>query len=119
MASGAAVQGLGQDRQPRRDTKNLQMVAGLLDDGFGAAGFWRWQENSIRSAGNIFFRPKDSDVGLDSVVVRRDVVVAYGPVIAHAIVRAHFEIHGSHAQDDAPPVVGAPADNARTEPAEL
>ena len=118
MAGSTAIVRLGQDRQPRRNAQDVQLVAGLLDDGFGAARLGRRQENSVRSAGNVFFRPEDSDVGLDFVVVRRDVFVAERPVVAHAVVRADLEIHRSHAQGDASPVIGASADNARAEPAE-
>ena len=119
MTGGAAIVGLGQDRQPRRNAKDVQLVAGLLDNGFGAARLGRRQENSVRSAGNIFFRPEDSDVGLDLVVVRGYVLVAERPVVAHAVVRTDFEIHRSQTQSDASPVVGASADDARAEPAEL
>ena len=94
------------------------MVAGLLNNRFGATGLgWR-QENSVGSAGNIFFSPEDSDIGLNFVVVRRDVFVADRPIVAHAVMRANFEIHRSHAKGDASPMIGASADNARAKPAE-
>ena len=95
------------------------MVAGLLDDGFGAARFGRRQENSVGSAGNILFGPEDSDVRLDFVVIGRYVFVAERPIVSHAVMGADFEVHRRHAQRDASPVVGASADDARTEPAEF
>ena len=119
VAGGTPVVGLGQDRQPRRNAKNIQVVAGLLDNRFGAAGLGRRQENSVGSAGNIFFRTEDSDIGFDLVVVGSNVVVTQGPVVAHAVMRADSEIHRSHAEGDASPVIGASADDAGTEPAEL
>ena len=115
----AAVVRLRQNRQARRNAQDVQLVAGLLDDGFGAARLGRRQKNSVGSAGNVFFRAENSDVGLDFVVVGRDVFVADRPVVAHAVVRADFEIHRRHAQGDASPVIGASADDARAKPAEL
>ena len=119
MAGGASVEGLGQDRQPRRHAENVELVASLLDDGFGAARSGRRQENSVGRAGNIFFRAEDSDVGLDLIVVRRDFFVGDRPVVAHAVVGANLEIYRSEAQGDASPVIGAAANDARAEPAEL
>ena len=119
VAGGTSIVGLGQDRQPRRHAKNVQMVARLLDDGLSAARLGRRQEDSVGRAGNVLFRSEDSDVGLDLVVVGRDVVVADRPIVAHAVVGANFEIYRRHAQRDASPVIGAAADDARTEPAKF
>ncbi len=116
VAGGTAVERLGQNRQPRGNAKNVQMVAGLLDDGFAAAGFGRRLKNSVGRAGNIFFGAENSDVRLDFVVVRRNVIVGERPVVALSVVGASLEIHRSHAQSDASPVVGASADDARAEP---
>ena len=112
VAGGASVQRLGQDRHPRRHTMNIQFVAGLLDDGFGAPRWRRRQKNSVRGAGNIFFGAEDPDVGLYFVVVRRNFFVGDGPVVAHAIGRARPEIHRSEAKGNASPMIGAAAHNA-------
>ena len=119
MAGRAPVQRLGQNRQPRGHAQNIQLVAGLLDDGFGAAR-WRWrQEDSVGRAGNILFTTENSDVGLHLVVVRRHVLVGDRPVVAHPIAGTGFEIYRREAQSDSSPVIGAPSNNAGAEPAEL
>ena len=119
VAGGAPVQRLGENRQPRRHAGNVQFVAGLLDDGFGATRRRRRQKNAVRRAGNILLAPEHADVGLDFIVVRRNFFVGDGPVVAHAIGGARPEIHRGKAESDASPVIGASAHNAGAEPAEL
>src|SRR5262249_18543959 len=114
----AAVQRLGKNREARRNAGDVDPIACLLDDGFGASWLWRRQENSIRRAGDIFFGPENSDIGLDLVVVRRQIVVAQRPVVPHAVTGAGFEIDRGKAQRDPPPMIGAAADDSRAEPAE-
>src|SRR5208282_6929497 len=55
----------------------------------------------------------------DFVVVGCQVFVTERPVVAHAVMRANLEVHRSHAQRDASPVVRAAADDAGTKPAEV
>ena len=119
MARGSLIQRLGQNRQPRRNAKNSQLVASLLDDGFVAPRFRRGLEYPVGRAGNILFGPEHSDVGFDLVVVRREIVVADRPVIAHAIVRLNVKVDRSEAQGDTPPVVRASAHDARSVPAKI
>src|SRR5579862_5267481 len=109
---------LGDDGQARRNAGYANLVAGPLDEDFGAARLGRRQKNAVGGAGNVFFRAKHPDVGLHLVVVRRHILVADGPVIAHAVVRTRLEVHGSKAQRDPAPVVGAPPHYARAEPVE-
>ena len=64
-------------------------------------------------------RAEDADVGFHFVVIRREIFVGDGPIVAEAIARAGLEIDGSEAQSDAAPVIGAAADDARTKPLEI
>src|SRR5579863_656623 len=118
VTSSSAIVRLSENSQPRGDACNVQLVAGLLDDSFGAAWLGRRQEDAVGGTGNILFAPEDADVRLDLVVVRSNVVVSERPVVAHAVVRADFEVNGSKAQGNASPVIGAPAHDARAKPAE-
>src|ERR1019366_7069354 len=118
VARGAPVDRFGDNGEARGNAKNIEMVASLLDDGFTAARRGRWQEYAVRGTGDIFFAAEDSDVGLNFVVIGSQVFVGDGPVIAHAIVGAAFEIYRSEAQSDAAPVIGAASHDTRTKPAE-
>ena len=95
MTGAPAIVIFRQYREARRDTKDIQLVARLLDEGFGATRLGRRQKNSIWSAGNIFFCPEHANIGLNLVVIGSDIFVSDGPVIAHAVGGAGFEIAGS------------------------
>src|SRR5439155_12343511 len=100
MAWWPAVVWLGNDRHARRNAGDVQLVAGLLDDGLCAARLRRRHENPVRSAGNIFFGAEDADVGLNFVVVGSDVLISKRPVVAHAIGGARLEIYRRKAECD-------------------
>ncbi len=74
VARIATVERLGQNRQPRRNASNVQLVAGLLDERFGAARLRRRHENSVGRIGNILLRSEDADVRFNLVVVRAQVL---------------------------------------------
>jgi len=60
-------------------------------------------ERRRRGAGDIFFRSEDADVGFHFVVIRRELFVRDGPIIAESIARADLKIDGSKAERDAGP----------------
>src|SRR5207247_5658761 len=91
--------------------------ASFFDDQFRAARLGRRHEDAVGSTRNAFFGPEYAYVGLDLVVVGGHVFVGDGPVVAHAVGGARFEIDGSKAQCDPSPVICASADDARAEPA--
>ncbi len=91
VARSAAIDGARQNREARRDADDVEFVASLLDEQFSATGLWWRKEYTVRSAGNIFFGAKNTDVGFDFVVVRGDVLVSDGPVVAQTIARAGSE----------------------------
>ena len=103
----------------KRQVNDIQLVADFLYINVSTPRSRRRHEDTVRRAGNIFLRTVDADIRLNLVVVRRDVFVAERPVVAHAVYRANFEIHVSEAQSDSSPVVGAPANDARAEPAKF
>ncbi len=53
------------------------------------------------------------------MVIRREILVSDGPIVAEAVARGGFEIDGSKAERDATPVIGAAADDAGTKPLEI
>src|SRR5713101_1287465 len=62
-------------------------------------------------------RAEDSDERVELVVVRLDVVVGNGPVVAEAVDALVLEIVRTEAQGDAAPVIGPAAERARAKPA--
>src|SRR5204863_8998235 len=116
MARQPAVDRTREDREARRNANNVELVARFLDHQFRAARLgWR-QKDAVGRAGNVFFRSENADVAFHFVVVRREIFVSDGPIVAEAVARGGFEIDGGKAQRNAPPVIGAAADDARTKP---
>ena len=97
----------------------FKLIANLLYVEVSAARGWRRHEDTVGRAGNIFLGAVDADVGFHPVVIRRDVLIAERPVVAHAVHRAHFEIHRSKAQSNPSPVIGASPNDARAKPSEF
>src|SRR5712692_387952 len=115
----AAVQRTSDDGEARRYADDVELVAGFLDDQFGAARLgWR-EEDAIGRTGHVFFGSENADVGFHFVVIRREILVGDGPIVAEAIARAGFEVNGGKPQRDAPPVVGAPSDDAGAKPLKI
>src|ERR1700704_5285351 len=119
MARRASVERTSDYGKARGDADDVELVASLFDHQFSATRFGRRKKNAIGGAGDIFLRSKDADVAFDFVVVGSEILVSDGPILAEAIARGGFEIDGSKAQRDAPPVIGAAADDARTKPLEI
>src|SRR5262245_61086877 len=67
----------------------------------------------------IFVRAEDADQLVDLVVVRFDVVVRDGPVVAQAVEALAAKIVGAEAQRDASPVIRPAAEHACAPPREL
>ena len=109
MARRTPVQRARQDGETRRNTGNTKLLASLLDHQLVAAGLGRWQELAVG-------RPEHADQLFGLVVVRRQVVVSDRPVEPLAVAAVGFEVVRTHAQRDASPVVGAPAEHARPPP---
>ena len=87
-----------------------------ISPGFSAAGVL---EDAVRRAADALGLAGDADQPLGLVVVGRDVLVADRPVPADAVVIVRLEVVVGVAQLDARVVVGAAADDARAEPAEV
>src|SRR5438046_5394599 len=87
-----AVERLRQNRQPRRDARDAQLVGGLLDQQLVAARLRRRLEDAVRLVRNAFIRAEDTDEAIELVVVRLDVVVRDRPVVAEAIHAAALEV---------------------------
>src|ERR1700730_4176619 len=119
MARSADIDGAGQDREARGNANDVELVAGLFYEQFGATGFRRWKEYAVGSAGNIFLGAKNTDVGFNFVVIGSDVLVSDGPIIAQTIARAGSKVDGRKTERDAAPVIGAATNDARTKPLEV
>ena len=119
MTGWAAVERLGENRHSRGNAGNPNFVAGALENHFAATRLGRRLENTVGRAGNVFLRTEHADVGFGLVVVRSNVVVGNGPILAQAVASLRSKIHGREAQCDAAPVVRASAHNAGAEPTEL
>src|SRR5207249_241238 len=116
VARQPAVDRAREDREARRNANDVELVASFLDHQFRAARLgWR-QKDAVGRAGNIFFRSENADVAFHFVVIRREILVSDGPIVAETVARGGFEIDGSKAQRDAPPVIGAAPDDTRTKP---
>ena len=67
-----AVERLRQNRQPRRDARDAQLVGGLLDQQLVAARLRRRLEDAVRLVRNAFIRAEDADEAIELVVVGLD-----------------------------------------------
>src|SRR2546421_606919 len=59
-----------------------------------------------------------ADQQLDLVVIRRDVLVSYGPIEPQPVATPGLEVVGTVAQGDSPPVIRATTQHARAPPIE-
>ena len=116
MAGRAAVDRFGQHRHARRNAGNFEFGAGLLHQSFVHTRRDRGQELAVGRGANAFARAGDADELFSLVVPGRHFVVGDGPVAAQAVEGIGFEIVIGKAQGDAAVVVGASAQDARTEP---
>src|SRR5688572_1250598 len=62
---------------------------------------------------------EDADQFVESIVVRRDVIVPDRPVVAKTVSTGRLEIVGPETQGDSSPVIGASAHHARPPPHEV
>ena len=85
VASGPPVQGLGQDRQTRRDTGNSQLVASDLDDALIAARRGRRLKLTVGRVFEALLGSEDADQFFGFVVVGREILVADGPIETFAV----------------------------------
>jgi len=61
VARIAAIQRLGENGQPRGNARNLELIAGFLDEGLGTARLGRRHKDAVRRVGNVFPGPKDAE----------------------------------------------------------
>ena len=115
----AAAQRPGQDRHPRRYARDLEPVAGLLDQPLVGARGGRRLEDAVGLVFQPLARAEQPDHLVELVVVGLDVVVGEGPVVAQPVAAAPLEVPGTEAQRDAAPVVRASSEHARPPPEEL
>ena len=112
MTGSATIQCARQYRKPRRDTNDIQLIAGFFYQQFGATRFRGREKYAIGRAGHIFLGSEYPDIRFHLVVVRRNVLVGDGPIVSQPVARPGGEIDGCKPQRDAAPVVGSAADNA-------
>src|SRR5260221_5584822 len=92
--------------QALRPLRNQQ----VSDEGCG----WR-QEAAGRGIRGVFptlVGTVDTDQQLDLVVIRRDVLIADGPIEAESVPALRLEVVRTVAERNAPPVIRAPAQHA-------
>ena len=119
VAGRAAVARHGRDRLARRYGANAELRAGALNStswALSAPGGLKMPSGALRMPSAV---PGHADEPLSLVVVRREILVADRPVEAEAVGGLRLEVVVGHAQRDAAVVVGAPAENARSEPREV
>ena len=123
VALRAAVEGLREDRQPRRDARDVQPLGRLLDRQLVAARLRRRHEDAVRLVRQVALgrevRAEDADEPIELVVVRLQVVVRDRPVVAEAVHALPAEVVRSPAQRDPAPVVRAAAEHPRAIPVPL
>src|SRR2546430_11135987 len=114
-----AIHRFRQNREPRRNASNVELVTRFLDQDVRTARLRRREKNTIGCARNIFFRSKYANVSFGFVVIGREVFVGNRPVVAETVARAGFEVDGSKPQGNAAPMIGTATDDARAEPLEI
>src|SRR5687768_4599281 len=88
----------------------------LFDQQLVQARFRRRQENAIGIIFQTFIAAENTDQLIYFIVVRFNVFVADGPIVAQAIYAASFKILWTEAEGNPSPVVGAAAHHAGAEP---
>src|SRR5574337_731115 len=119
MARGTAVSELCDDRAPSGNAQDSQLVTGFLYQEFITAGLWRWLKDAIRRAGYVVLGTIHADVRFRFVVVRSQVLIGNGPIVAHSISRTGFEIPLRHAEGDSRPSGRPSAKYPRPQPREV
>ena len=98
----------------RAGMTGIPSLSAAFDQQFVAARLRRGQEEvAVRGVLDARLFAEDADELLDLVVVRRDVFVANRPVEAESVARLRLEVVRPHAQRDAAPMVGPPAEHPR------
>ena len=105
VAGIAIIQRLGKNGKARGDAGDIQLVAGLFYKRLSASRLGWWHEHAIGRVWEVFFRAEDSDVGLDFVVVRRELFVGDWLVVAHPVGGVGAKISGPETERDTPPMV--------------
>src|SRR5688572_28720030 len=116
MTGGAAVQRLRQNREPDRDTPDVETLRCLLDEQLVAPRLRRRLKDPIRIIGQPFIRPEQPDVAIDAVVVGLEIVVGDRPVVAEAVKTLAAEIIGTEPQRDTSPMIRPAAEHSRAKP---
>jgi hypothetical protein len=83
--SSLGIDWASQDRKSARDHRNSYLIGSFLDEKFMKSRFGRGKEKSVGFVVNPFFRPKYSYKLVYLVVIGFDILVAYGPIVPHAI----------------------------------
>lgn len=119
MAGGAAVQRLGQHGHARGNARDIQFLAGLLDQDFMDARRNGRKEVAIGGAADALLRAGHADEAFGLVVVGRDLIVGDGPISAETVGGVGLEVVIRKTERNAAVVIGAAADDAGTEPLEF
>src|SRR5690606_21629044 len=89
-----------------RDAGDLVLVGGALDHAFPAARRGGRMEVAVGVVLQPLVAAEDANQVVDVVVVRLEVVVGDGPVVAESVAGLSLEIVGAETERDASPVIG-------------
>ena len=119
VAARAPVEGASQDRKPRGNAGDLQLIGSTLDQELIAAGpRWR-EEDAIGMVGKALGAAEQADQAIYLVVPRLEIVVGDRPVITQAVDAPAAKVIGAEAERDASPMIGAAAQHPEPEPLEV
>src|SRR5947207_3140100 len=120
VARGTSVERPRENRQPRRDAGDVQLLRRFLDQELVAPRLRRRLEDAVGLVREVLqVLAEDADELIDLVVIRLQVLIADRPVVAETVERLAHEIVRPEPQRDAAPVIGSPAEHARAKPVEL
>ena len=118
VAGGASVERLGQNRDPGRDARNAEPIAGLLHQQLVASWPRRRLEDAVGFVRQALLGSVQADETIQLVVVGLQLVVGDWPVVAEAVEAPAPEVVRTVAERDAAPVVRPSAEHPRAEPVE-
>src|SRR5690606_10907054 len=116
VACLTTVDRLREHRKSRGNAGDVQSVGCLLDQQLVAARLRRGLEDAVRVVRQPLATSEDPDEPIHPIVVRRDVVVAYGPVVTEPVQALSPEIIRAEAEGDPAPVVRSPTEHPRSPP---
>ena len=112
------IQRLSDYRSTRGYACDVELVARFLDEKLITPWCRRRMKDSIGLVADSFLAAVNSNQTIDAIEVRRDILVAYRPVVADSVEALSLEVIGPETERDSSPVIRPSAEHACAPPEE-